>query len=71
MFQIFTDTKSQFVAIAASLYCLSGCYIYQSLSEADLSRIWIYQVCLVSLEFDILQHDLYSLDHYGAQDGWG
>ena len=23
------------------------------------------------IEFDILQHDLYSLDHYGAQDGWG
>ena len=23
------------------------------------------------LAFEILQHDLYSLDHYGSQDGWG
>ena len=48
MFQIFTDIIFQFVANAASLYYLLGCYIYQSSSGADLSRIWIYQVSLVS-----------------------
>ena len=49
MFQIFTDTKFQFVAFAASLYTLSGCYVtYIIIIVADLSRIWIYQVSLVS-----------------------